>query len=351
LQTHIHELIMKYSLLDGTGLVVSRLGFGAMGLGQGTLVAGIQNRIDQAAANSMVARALDAGINLFDTADAYMGGVSEVMLGSALKGAREKALIATKVGFRCGPGLLDAGLSYRRVIAACDASLKRLDTDWIDLYQLHIPDPVTPSDETLRALDHLVRAGKVRHVGVSNYPAWKVAEMATQQKFSGGARIVSAQMYHSLLGRDIEHEFVPMAEANKIGLIVWSPLASGFLTGKYTRENPVPDDARRNTFAFPPVEVERGYDVIDALRRIAARHAATPAQVALAWLMDKPYVTSVLVGASTPAQFEANLGALGVELAGDELAELDELTRPAAQYPGWMQGMGWDAQVREALAA
>jgi aryl-alcohol dehydrogenase-like predicted oxidoreductase len=342
---------VKYSLLDGTGLVVSRLGFGAMGFGQGTLVAGIQNRIDQAEANSMVARALDAGINLFDTADAYMGGVSETMLGAALKHRRSEAIVATKVGFRCGPGLLDAGLSFRRVIAACDASLKRLDTDWIDLYQLHIPDPVTPSDETLRALDHLVRAGKVRHVGVSNYPAWKVAEMATQQKLSGGARIVSAQMYHSLLGRDIEHEFVPMAEAHKIGLIVWSPLASGFLTGKYSRENPVPDDARRNTFAFPPVDVERGYEVVAVLQRIAAEHGATPAQVALAWLIDKPYVTSVLVGASTPGQFEANLRAISLELGGEELAELDALTRPAAQYPGWMQGMGWDARVQQALAA
>jgi aryl-alcohol dehydrogenase-like predicted oxidoreductase len=340
---------MRYALLDGTGLVVSRLAFGAMTLGEGPLVAGVHNRIGEREAQALVGSALDAGINLFDTADSYMNGESERLLGQALGARRSEVVIATQVGFRAGLGLGDCGLSARHVLRACEASLKRLDTEWIELYQLHIPDPLTPLDETLRALEQLVRDGKVRHVGVSNFPAWRVAEMATLLKARGGPRLVSAQMHYALSCRDLEHEFVPMAEAHGLGLLVWGPLAGGFLSGKYPRQGPGPEGARRNSFAFPPVDAERGHTLVDALQTIAHGHGATPAQVALAWLLDKPYVTSVLMGASSPAQWASNLLATELELGADDLRVLDALTRPPPQYPGWMLGMGWDARVRRAL--
>ncbi|WP_414582929.1 aldo/keto reductase [Scytonema sp. PCC 10023] len=249
---------MQYTTLGHTGLVVSRLAFGAMTFGEGQLVPGVINNIDQNMADQMVNRALDAGINLFDTADAYTSGQSEIMLGKALGNRRHEAIIATKVGFRTGNAITDTGLSYRHIIASAEASLKRLGTDYIDLYQIHIPDPLTPPEETVRALDDLVRRGMVRYVGFSNLPAWKAARMLAIQERHGYARFVGAQMYYSLLGRDIEHEIVPFVEDTGIGILVWSPLASGFLSGKYTRQTPVPEDARRKNFQFPPVEVEKG---------------------------------------------------------------------------------------------
>ncbi|HEY9726862.1 MAG TPA: aldo/keto reductase, partial [Chroococcales cyanobacterium] len=226
---------MQYTTLGHTGLVVSRLAFGAMTFGVGQLVPGITNNTDQAQADQMVNRALDAGINLFDTADAYTEGQSEIILGKALGNRRQDVVIATKVGFRLGNAITDTGLSYRHIIASAEGSLKRLGTDYIDLYQLHIPDPLTPPEETVRALDDLVRRGLVRYVGFSNFTAWKAARMLGIQERYGYARFVGAQMYYSLLGRDIEHEFVPFIEDAGIGILVWSPLASGFLTGKYTR--------------------------------------------------------------------------------------------------------------------
>jgi aryl-alcohol dehydrogenase-like predicted oxidoreductase len=340
---------MQYTTLGHTGLVVSRLAFGAMTFGEGQLVAGIVNNIDQKMADTMVHRALDAGINLFDTADAYTGGESEIMLGKALGNRRPDAVIATKVGFRTGEALTATGLSYRHIMAAAEGSLQRLLTDYIDLYQLHIPDPLTPKEETIRALDDLVRQGKVRYVGFSNYPAWKAARMLGMQERHGYARFVAAQMYYSLVGRDIEHEMVPFVQDAGIGILVWSPLASGFLSGKYTREHPVPEDARRAKFQFPPVDVEKGYEVVDLLQQIGQNHGASPAQVAIAWILTKQFISSVIIGANKMHQLEDNLGAADLKLSPQEIAQLDTLTAPTPLYPGWMQAMGWDGKVKAAV--
>lgn len=340
---------MQYTTLGHTGLVVSRLAFGAMTFGTGELVPGVTNNIDQTGADRMVSRALEAGINLFDTADAYTGGQSEIMLGKALGNRRHEAVIATKVGFRAGNAITDTGLSYRHIIASAEASLKRLGTDYIDLYQLHIPDPLTPIEETVRALDDLVRQGKVRYVGFSNFPAWKAALMLGIQKCNGYARFVAAQMYYSLLGRDIEHEIVPFVEDTGIGILVWSPLASGFLSGKYTRETPVPEDSRRQNFQFPPIDVEKGYSVVDVLKEIAQNHGTSPAAVAIAWILTKSFISSVIVGANKMQHLEDNLGAVELKLSASEVEKLDTLSAPQPLYPGWMQGMGWDSKVKAAL--
>lgn len=341
---------MQYTTLGHTGLVVSRLAFGAMTFGIGELVPGVTNSIDQTEADRMVDRALDAGINLFDTADAYTSGQSEIMLGKALSSHRHEVIIATKVGFRSGRALTDTGLSSRHIIASAEASLKRLGTDYIDLYQIHIPDPLTPLEETVRALDDLVRRGLVRYVGFSNFPAWKAARMLSIQECKGYARFVAAQMYYSLLGRDLEYEVVPFVEDAGIGVLAWIPLASGFLSGKYTRENPKPEGGRLNTFQLLPIDVEKGYEVVDLLKQIAQNHSASPAQVALAWMLTKPFVSSIIIGANKMSHLEDNLGAVEMNLSVQEVEQLDELTAPSPLYPGWMLPMGWDAQVKQALS-
>lgn len=341
---------MQYTTLGKTGLVVSRLSFGAMTFGEGQLVPGVKNSIDQSTADQMVGAALEKGINLFDTADAYTEGQSEVMLGKALGNRRGEAIIATKVGFRAGSALTDSGLSYRHILAAAEGSLQRLGTDYIDLYQIHIPDPVTPLEETLQALEDLVRQGKVRYLGFSNFPAWKAASMLGMQAARGYTRFSAAQMYYSLLGRDLEHEVVPFVEEAGLGILVWSPLASGFLSGKYTRDNPVPEGSRRQNFQFPPVDVEKGYAVVAAIKEMAAQHDASAAQVAIAWLLAKPYVSSVIVGANKLSHLQDNLGAADLLLVATDLERLDQLTAPPPLYPGWMQPMGWDAQIKAALS-
>lgn len=340
---------MQYTTLGHTGLVVSRLAFGAMTFGEGQLVPGVMNQIDQSIANQMIDQALEAGINLFDTADAYTNGQSEIMLGQALGDRRDQAIIATKVGFRTGNALTDTGLSYRHILASAEASLKRLETDYIDLYQIHIPDPLTPPEETVHALDDLVRRGLVRYVGFCNLPAWKAARWLGIQERQGYARFVGAQMYYSLLGRDLEHEIVPFVEETGMGVLVWSPLAGGFLSGKYTRENPTPEGARLNEFKLPPIDVEQGYNVVDLLKQIAQDHRATPAQVAIAWMLTKPFVSSVIIGANKMQHLDDNLGAATLKLSASEIDQLETLTQPQPLYPGWMQVMGWDAQVKAGL--
>ncbi|MEH2325218.1 MAG: aldo/keto reductase [Nostoc sp.] len=340
---------MQYTTLGHTGLVVSRLAFGAMTFGEGQLVPGVTNNIDQSIADQMVDRALDAGINLFDTADAYTNGQSEIILGKALSDRRNQAIIATKVGFRTGNAITDTGLSYRHILASAEASLKRLDTDYIDFYQIHIPDPLTPPEETVRALDDLVQRGLVRYVGFCNLPAWKAARWLGIQERQGYARFVGAQMYYSLLGRDLEHEIVPFVEETGMGVLVWSPLAGGFLSGKYTRENPTPAGARLNEFKIPPINVEQGYEVVDMLKQIAQNHSATPAQVAIAWMLTKPFVSSIIIGANKIQHLDDNLGAVKLKLSAFELDQLEILTKPQPLYPGWMQTMGWDAKVKAGL--
>ncbi|MBF0566302.1 MAG: aldo/keto reductase [Nitrospirae bacterium] len=341
---------MLYTNLGNTGLIVSRLTFGAMTFGKGRLVGDLFNDIDQQTADRMVGIALDSGVNCFDTADMYTSGQSESMLGKALKGKRDGVVICTKCGFRSGEPLISSGLSYGYILKAVEGSLSRLGTDYIDIFQLHVPDPVTPMEETVRALDYVVGKGWVRYVGYSNYPAWMAQRLLDIVESNGLSRLISAQMYYSLLGRDIENEVVPFLEANGLGLMVWSPLAGGFLTGKYTRENPVPSDGRRTKFNFPPVDVDRGYAVVNRLIDMAQSLHATPSRLAIAWLLEKPHVSTVIIGANNLAQLEDNLKAADLVLLPEDMRDLDALTATPLPYPVWMLPMGLDAKSKEALA-
>jgi aryl-alcohol dehydrogenase-like predicted oxidoreductase len=344
--------MMRYARLGDTGLIVSKLALGAMtfgeGEGKGTFAASIY-KVDQAGADRLVSQALDAGINYFNTADAYAGGRSEQMLGKALGSRRAEAIIATKVANRMGPALIDQGLSRRQILACADASLKRLGTDWIDVYLVHRLDPYTPLEETLQALQSLVSAGKVRYIGFSNWPAWLAAKAIGIQRANGWEPFRAAEMYYSLVGRDLEHEVVPFALDAGVGVQVWSPLAGGFLSGKYSRENPTGGGGRLSGFDFIPFDRDRGYALVERLRGMAKALNATPAQLAIAWLLDRPAVSSVLIGASTPAQLTDNLAAAQISLSEADRAELDAMTAPATLYPGWFTERLFDAKVREAL--
>lgn len=342
---------MQYRQLGQSGLVVSRLAFGAMTFGQGHLVGELKNNIDQKQANEMVKMALDAGINFFDTADMYTNGQSEIMLGKALEGKRQQQIIATKCGFRSDSALTEVGLSYRYILQCVQNSLKRLNTDYIDLFFLHIPDPITPLEETARALEDVVSKGYVRYSGFSNFAAWrgqKLLGIQENQKFSPS---IAAQMYYSLLGRDLEQTFVLFLQANHVGLIVWSPLASGFLSGKYSKANPVPEDSRRAKFNFPPIDLETGYEVIEQLKQLAAKYQASIAQIAIAWLLAKNYVSSVLIGANTLTQLTHNLGAAQIKLTKSDVDLLDAISEIPKLYPYWMEPMGCDASLMAALQA
>ncbi len=341
---------MQYVNLGKTGLIVSRMSFGAMTFGHGLLVGELVNNIDQKAADQMVATALEAGVNFFDTADGYTSGQSEIMLGRALEEHRHEVVIATKCGFRSGTTLLSAGLSYRYMLQAIEASLRRLGTDYVDLFYLHIPDAFTPLEETARALEDIVSKGMARYVGYSNFPAWQAQKLLDLQSHQGQAKIICGQMYYSLLGREIEFYDIPFMQANNVGLVVWSPLAGGFLSGKYTRENPAPDESRRAKLAFPPVEVEKGYQVVAQLIEIAKDHQATPAQIAIAWLLAKPVVDSVIIGANKMYQLEDNLQAVKIKLSADEIQRLDAVSALPTPYPAWMQSFGIDAKIKAALA-
>lgn len=340
---------MQYSMLGNTGLLVSRLCFGAMSFRQDNEVQAALAKVRGKEADAMVAKALEAGINFFDTADVYSGGESEVMLGEALKGRREDVILGTKVGMRSGEALTRGGLSRRHIHWSVNESLKRLDTDWIDVYILHREDALTPMQETLQALDEIVRAGKVRYIGFSNWSAWAVSAALEMQKANGWASFTHGQMYYSLLCRDVEYDMVPMMRNYGIGMTVWSPLSGGFLSGKYTRDNLKDPTNRRGGFDFPPVELEQGFMVVDKLRVIAERHQATVAQVALAWVLSNPVVTSLIMGASTLEQFDSNLAALNIELSDEELQQLNDATALASRYPNWFDAMVSDQAMQAAM--
>jgi len=341
---------MHDTRLGNTGLVVSRNALGCMTFGSGEGAFGSVYKVDQTVANDLVARALDEGVNFFNTADAYANGQSEVMLGQALGKRRQDVVIATKVGNRMSDALIDQGLSRQHLIASVQASLKRLNTDYIDVYLVHRLDPYTPLEETLETLDAIVKQGMVRYIGFSNWPTWMAAKAVGLQREHGWAQFRAAEMYYSLVGRDLEYEMVPFVQDAGIGIMVWSPLAGGFLTGKYTRENPKGDGGRLTGFDIIPFDREHGYDVIDKLQEIGVQHKASPAQVALAWLLSRSYITSILVGASKMSQLENNLGAATLELTNDELAALDKLTEPRAIYPNWFNVSIYDSQIRDALS-
>jgi aryl-alcohol dehydrogenase-like predicted oxidoreductase len=326
---------MHYSRLGNSGLVVSRLAFGAMTFTAGNRDIGAVYKVGTDLAQRLVSRALEEGVTYFDTADAYAGGESEALLGRALKGHRQEVVISTKVGFRSGPALTQAGLSRRHILWSIDQSLKRLGTDWIDLYLVHREDAFTPLEETLAALDAVVRAGKARYLGFSNWSAWKVAAAVEIQRANGLAPFINGQMHYSLLGRDVERDVIPMMRRYGIGLTVWSPLASGFLSGKYTRESLKDPNNRYSGFDILPFDKEQAFELVERLRRIGARRGASVAQVALAWLLRRDGVDSVVLGASKLQQLEDNLGASKLQLTTAELSELDESTQLLPVYPNW----------------
>ncbi len=327
---------MKYRFLGNTGLRVSELCFGCMTFGQGFYGIG---EVEQDGATGLVKRALDGGINFFDTADIYSKGQSEELLGGALKNLgvdRDAVVIATKVrGSMSDDDMNNVGLSRKHIVAGCEASLRRLGTDHIDLYQIHGPDNRTPIEETMRALEDLVHSGKVRYVGCSNLSSWQI--MKANAVAGSAARFVSLQAYYSLLGRELELDLVPMCEDQGLGIMVWSPLAGGFITGKYRRGQESPAGSRRANFDFPPVDKEKGYDLVDKLDALAKSKDSTIPRLALSWVLAQRGITCVLIGSKRMEQLEDNLVAVDVEWTEEELAEVAELTSPPNIYPYWMQ--------------
>lgn len=330
---------MKYNKLGRTGLFVSEICLGTMTFGGRGELWPIIGQLDQAAANDLVRIAIDAGINFFDTADVYSEGESERILGRAIRDLgvpRQDVVIATKVRGRTGPGPNAVGLSRGHIMDAVKASLARLGIDYIDLYQIHGADLVTPLDETLGALDDLVRAGQIRYIGCSNLMAWQIAKALGLSARENRARFETVQAYYSIAGRDIEREIVPLVVEEELGLMVWSPLAGGLLSGKFGRDFAGPNDARRTRFDFPPVNRERAYDIVDAIRPIASRHGVSVARVALAWLLHQKGVMSVIVGAKTAEQLADNIAAATLRLSDDDRTALDQASALAPEYPRWM---------------
>ncbi len=331
---------MRMNKLGRTGLFVSELCLGAMTFGgDGDGVYSRMGGLEQAEAGRMVARALDAGINFIDTADAYSDGLSERIVGQALRDLqvpRSGVVVATKGYAPTGPGPNAGGNSRLHLIEACHASLRRLQLDHIDLYQVHGFDPATPIEETVRALDTLVQHGHVRYVGVSNWAAWQVMKALGIADHAGLARFASLQAHYSIAGRDLEREIVPMLWAEEVGLMVWSPLAGGLLSGKHAREQDALQGTRRAAFAFPPVDQGRAFACLDAMRPMADARGVSVAQVALAWLLHRRAVSSVIIGARRLEQLEDNLAAVDVMLTGAELDALDAASALPREYPGWM---------------
>ncbi len=316
--------------------------------GSGTLFAAIGG-LDQHDVNALVDNSLDAGVNFVDTANVYAAGESESMLGKALGQRRKDVVVASKVFGRMGPGANQVGLSRLHIMREAEASLLRLNTDYIDLYQIHGFDPLTPFEETLGALTDLVRQGKVRYIGCSNLAAWQIMKSFGVSALGHLEKFITLQAYYSLAGRELEREIVPMLTDQKMGLLVWSPLAGGFLTGKFTRAGGIDDEARRTKFNFPPVNPEKGFDIVDVMATVAKRHNATVPQIALAWLLHQPSVTSVIIGAKKTGQLKDNLGSVDVKLEDTDLKELDAVSRLTPEYPGWMM-LGDDrrpGQVRD----
>jgi aryl-alcohol dehydrogenase-like predicted oxidoreductase len=330
---------MRYRQLGRSGLRVSELTLGTMGFGGSGRFADVGS-IGVADAQRQLDACLDAGINLVDTADAYSDGASEEVLGEALKGRRDRILVATKARFPTGPGPNDQGLSRHHLIAACEDSLRRMQLDHIDLLQVHEWDGSVPLEETLEALDSLVRSGKVRYIGSSNFSGWHLAKAKGVAERHGYEAFVASQIYYSLECRDAEYELIPAAIDSGAGVLVWSPLAGGRLTGKYRRDTPVPEGARGASATadpFPIRDADRLFDTVDVLVEIAAAHDRPPAQVALVWLLARPGVTSLIVGARDEAQLADNLAATELVLTVEETARLDAISRPPLLYPYWHQ--------------
>ena len=330
---------MRYRPLGRTGQFVSEICLGTMTFSGGAGYWRAVGALDQASSTALVGRAIEAGVNFIDTANVYSEGQSEIQLGQALRDLgvkREDLIIATKVRARMGSGPNSVGLSRGHIMDQIAASLKRLGLDHVDLYQIHGFDPVTPIEETLRALDDCVRRGFVRTIGCSNLAAWQIMKALGISERLGLARFETVQAYYSIAGRELEREILPLVEDQGLGVMVWSPLAGGFLSGKFARDKRGDNDARRTVFDFPPIDKERAYDIIDAMATIAKARDASVARVALAWLLQRKGVMSVIIGAKTIEQLDDNLAAAKLSLSAEEIAALDKVSAPTPEYPGWM---------------
>lgn len=332
---------MRYNVLGKTGLYVSELCLGTMTFGGSGGMWKMMGALGSKEVETLLGTAIENGINFIDTANVYAEGESETLVGHALKvlgRPRDGLVIATKVRGRTGPGVNQVGLTRAHILHSIDESLKRLQLDHVDLYQIHGVDPTTPLEETMRALDAVVTSGKARYVGFSNLAAWQAMKAIAYADTHNLARFHSAQMYYSIAGRDIEREIVPMAQAEGVAILPWSPLAGGLLSGKFDPEKKGPADARRATFDFPPVNMERLPRVLKALRHVAEVSGVSVARLAIAWQLHKSFVTSVIIGAKSKDQLLDNLAASAMKIAPEHLAELDEASALPQEYPGWMIG-------------
>lgn len=329
---------MKYNQLGNTGVLVSELCLGTMTFGGRGFWEAI-GKVPQDEVNQLIKTAINGGINFIDTANAYSEGLSETMLGKSLKDLginRQQVVIATKVRIRMGPGTNQVGLSRLHIMDSVDDSLKRMGLSHIDLLYIHGVDPLTPLEETMRGLEDVVRSGKVRYLGISNHPAWMVTKANAIAERNGWTKFSAGQYYYSLASRDIEREIIPMAQAENIGIMPWSPLAGGFLSGKFTREKEKAGDSRRDEFDFPPLDKIKAYDIIDVMLAIAKSHQVSAAQVALAWMLKKPGVSSIIIGAKKMDQLNDNLASTQLELTDAEMEQLDAISALPPEYPGWM---------------
>lgn len=329
---------MKYKLLGNTGVLVSELCLGTMTFGGKGYWKAI-GELPQPEVNQLVKTAIDQGINFIDTANAYSEGLAEIMLGNAIKELginTQQVVIATKLRIRMGEGANQVGLSRLHIADAVDDSLQRLNLSHIDLLYIHGVDPFTPLEETMRGLEDVVRAGKVRYIGISNHPAWMVVKANDIADKMGWTKFCALQNYYTIASRDIEREIVPMAISEGLGIMPWSPLAGGFLSGKYTRDNEQTGDGRRDSFDFPPINKEKAYDIIDLMTEIGLMHDHSTAQVALAWLLKKPHVTSVIIGAKKLEQLLDNIAATQLELTAEDMQRLNDISSLTPEYPGWM---------------
>jgi aryl-alcohol dehydrogenase-like predicted oxidoreductase len=346
---------MRHRSLGRTGLFVSELCLGTMTFGGADGMWAKIGSLAQGDAERLIGQALDAGINFLDTADVYSAGLSEQITGQALKNLkipREDVVVATKVFGEMGKSPNSRGNTRHHILDGVKASLKRLQFDHIDLYQIHGFDAATPIEETVRALDQLVRHGHVRYVGVSNWAAWQIAKALGIAERLGLARFESLQAYYSVAGRDLERELIPMLRSEGLSLLVWSPLAGGLLSGKYADSTQVEEGSRRAAFDFPPVDKNRAKECIDVMRTIAEAHHVSIARIALAWLLHQPEVTSVIIGAKKVDQLTDNIGATEVKLTAEELEQIGKVSALPPEYPGWMfdmQGKYRQSQVAEAL--
>lgn len=332
---------MQYRYLGNSGLKVSEICLGVMTFGGDTIKNELAT-VSQKEADIITYTALDLGINFFDTADVYSGGVSETVLGKALGNRRKDAVVATKVRFAMSKKPNDTGLSRSHIIKSCEDSLRRLGTDFIDLYQIHSYDPGTPLEETLRALDSLVQSGKVRYTGCSNLTAWQTMKALAVSEKMNLEKFVTTQLYYSIGARDIEHELVPFCIDQQLGILCWSPLSGGFFTGKYRKNSAQPNDARRsNTQSssnkYWPLDEDKGFEIIDHLERIATNYDKSISQTALNWLLQKPAISSIIIGARNIQQLTENSGATGWAMTSDDIACLDTISKPSIPYPVWHQ--------------